>query len=528
MYKILHKYYLLCLSLLLVITLCWGCAGLKEKHLAEPMNSRPQGRLVLFLNGPPQTGLNLTFGLSSVGVFSEEGGWEELPLKLQPINSRGIIGRQVILAESKLVARAYEKLRFTFDRAQVIKENKAADLSIPSEGLEMDFNFRIVKGQDTSVFINWDVEGSIADNYLFIPAFALKTEIRGVRSQLAYVTNEGSDNVTVINREWDEVVSTIAVGKAPCGLAAGTKKTRLRVYVANSRANNITVIDPTLNQVEQTIPISFGRQPRAIAAAQTRSGKECLFVANYASNNVSIIDTDNYEEIEQVRVGVGPIAIITDPPTDTIYNMKGLTAGQLNRWKDYRDQHLHIYVANSKTNTVSVIIFNTSTLAVQDTHTLTVGWNPTALDVDVERGKVYVANNGSDTISIIDALKIMDGSTSDAVTTLTNVGTGGVDIAVDALFLRLYLLKDRPGEVLFLKTPVEDIAASLKSIMTPITGVIDVSGFHQSMALDPESRKLYVVDREDGIVHVIDKTSRRLIKNIPVGSKPYEITMVPF
>ncbi|MEW6326184.1 MAG: hypothetical protein AB1487_01090 [Thermodesulfobacteriota bacterium] len=528
MYRILHKYYLLCLSLLLVITSCWGCARLKDKHPAEPVDSRPQGRLVMFLNGPPQASLNLTFSLSSIAVFSEEGGWEELPLKPQPINSRGIIGRQIILVESKLVARTYEKVRFTFDRAQIIKENKAADLSIPSEGLEMDFKFRIVKGQDTSVFINWDVDGSIADNYLFIPAFALKTEIRGVRSQLAYVTNEESDNVTVINREWDEVVSTIAVGKAPCGLAAGTKKTRLRVYVANARSNNITVIDPTLNQVEQAVPVSFGKQPRAIAAAQTRSGKECLFVANYASNNVSIIDTDNYEEIAQVRVGVGPIAVITDPPTDTIYNMKGLTASQLSRWRDYRDQHLHIYVANSKTNTVSVIIFNTSTLAVQDTHTLTVGWNPMALDVDVERGKVYVANNASDTLSVIDALKIMDGSTSDAVTTLTNVGTGGVDIAVDAYFMRLYLLKDRPGELLFLKTPVEAIAASLKSIMTPITGLINMDGSPRSMALDPESRKFYVVDSGGDAVHVIDKTTRRQIKSIPVGRKPYEITMVPF
>jgi YVTN family beta-propeller protein len=392
----------------------------------------------------------------------------------------------------------------------------------------MDFKFRIVKGQDTTVFINWDVEGSITDNYLFIPAFALRTEIRGVRSQLAYVTSEGSDNVTVINREWDEVVSTIAVGKAPCGLAAGTKKTRLRVYVANSGSNNITVIDPTLNQIEQTVPISFGKQPRAVAAAQTRSGKECLFVANYASNNVSIIDTDNYEEIEQVRVGVGPLAIVTDPPVDTIYNMKGLTAGQLNRWRDYRDQHLHIYVANSKTNTVSVVVFNTSTLAVQDVHTLTVGWNPMALDVDVERGKVYVANNASDTISVIDALKIMDGSTSDAVTTLTNVGTGGVDVAVDAYFMRLYLLRDRPSELLFLKTPVEAMAASLKSIMTPLTGLTAMGGSPRSMALDPESKKFYIVDRGEDVVHVIDKTTRRQIKSIPVGARPYEISMIPF
>lgn len=528
MYRILHRYYSLCLALFLVTTLCCGCARLKDNHLAEPGDSRPQGGLILFLNGPAHTSLNLTFSLHSIAVFSEEGGWEQLPFKPQQINSLDMIGRQIILVESTLVAGTYEKARFTLDRAQVIKENKAADLSVPSEGLEMDFKFRIVKGQDTTVFINWDVEGSITDNYLFIPAFALKTEIRGVRSQLAYVTNEGSDNVTVINREWDEVVSTIAVGKAPCGLAAGTKKTRLRVYVANSRSNNISVIDPNINQIEQTVPVKFGQQPRAVAAAQTPSGKECLFIANYASNNVSIIDTDNYEEIEQVRVGVGPIAIITDPPTDTIYNMKGLTAGQLNRWRDYRDQHLHIYVANSKTNTVSVIVFNTSTLAVQNVHTLTVGWNPTALDVDVERGKVYVANNASDTVSVIDALKIMEGSTSDAVTTLTNVGTGGVDVAVDAYFMRLYLLKDRPGGLLFLKTPVEDMAASLKSIMTPITGLIDMGGSPRSMALDPESRKFYVVDSGEDVVHVIDKTTRRQAKSIPVGSKPYEITMVPF
>lgn len=528
MYRIIHRYYALCLVVLLVTNLCCGCARLKGDSLAEAPASRLKGRLILFLNGPPHTSLNLTFGLSGMAVFSEEAGWEELPLDPQHINSLGIIGRQVVLAESSLTPRTYEKIRFRFDRAQIVKEDKAADLSIPSDGLEIDFRLRIIRGQDTSVFINWDVEESITDDYLFTPSFTLKTEIRGVRSQLAYVTNEGSNNVTVINREWDEVVSTIAVGKAPCGLAVGAKKTRLRVYVTNSGSNNISVIDPTLNHVERTIPIAFGQQPRAIAAAQARSGKECLFVANYASNNVSIIDTDNYEEIAQVNVGVGPLAIITDPPVDTIYSMKDLTSSQLSRWKDYRNQHLQIYVANSNTNTVSVIVFNTSTLSVQNIYTLTVGWSPMALGVDAERGKVYIANNASDTISVIDALKIMDGLTSDAVTTLVNVGTGGVDISVDAYFMRLYLLKDRPNELVFLKTPVEAMAASLKSIMSPVTGLITIGTYPRSMAIDPESKNLYMVDSGEGVVHVINKTTRRLIKDIPVGSKPYKIAMIPF
>jgi YVTN family beta-propeller protein len=50
----------------------------------------------------------------------------------------------------------------------------------------------------------------------------------------------------------------------------------------------------------------------------------------------------------------------------------------------------------------------------------------------------------------------------------------------------------------------------------------------RSLMLDPEARKLYIVNRGSHNVSVIDKTSRKEEKVIPVGKKPYGIAMIPF
>jgi YVTN family beta-propeller protein len=64
--------------------------------------------------------------------------------------------------------------------------------------------------------------------------------------------------------------------------------------------------------------------------------------------------------------------------------------------------------------------------------------------------------------------------------------------------------------------------------LTPIMGTIPVGSTPRSLILDPEARKLYVVNRGSNNVSVIDKTTRREEKVIPVGRKPYGITMFPY
>jgi YVTN family beta-propeller protein len=46
--------------------------------------------------------------------------------------------------------------------------------------------------------------------------------------------------------------------------------------------------------------------------------------------------------------------------------------------------------------------------------------------------------------------------------------------------------------------------------------------------MDPEGRKLYVVNRGSDNVSVVDKTTRAEVQVMPVGKKPYGVAMFPF
>src|SRR5574337_284691 len=69
----------------------------------------------------------------------------------------------------------------------------------------------------------------------------------------AYITNQGSNNVSVIDTATNTVTATVNVGDNPRGVAvnpAGTK-----VYVTNYGSNNVSVIDTATNTVTATVNI---------------------------------------------------------------------------------------------------------------------------------------------------------------------------------------------------------------------------------------------------------------------------------
>jgi len=61
-----------------------------------------------------------------------------------------------------------------------------------------------------------------------------------------------------------------------------------------------------------------------------------------------------------------------------------------------------------------------------------------------------------------------------------------------------------------------------------ITFLETVDRVRRGIVYCPEGRKLYVVNRGSDSVSVVDKTTSREEKVIPVGKKPYGIAMFPF
>ena len=52
---------------------------------------------------------------------------------------------------------------------------------------------------------------------------------------LAYITNQGSDSVTVLDIAAQKIMHTIATGKAPVGVAIAAKTNRIYISNANSQ-----------------------------------------------------------------------------------------------------------------------------------------------------------------------------------------------------------------------------------------------------------------------------------------------------
>jgi len=511
----------------LLFTILVACASVTgQGESSEPFYGQNDGQITIFLNGPDQTSLDITFDLSSVNIMAEGGSYREIMNSPLNINSLKLMGRQILLTEKALPEGRYEKLKFIIKEAIIKRKDRVANLALPPEGIEIPVSITVTKNQNTSVFLKWDADASIVEGYQFNPLFVIKSQRPELSTLLVYVTNEDSRNVSVINRQTDEVVSTVMVGKKPKGIATGLRRQHLRIYVANSGSNSVSVIDPTTNKVETEIPIRFGTEPEGIAVATVSPEKEFIFVTNYGSNTVSVIDALTYQEMEKVNVGNGPIAVAADPPIETLFGATFLSFEDLNVLRGYREKFFNVYVANKNSKEVTVLKFDISRSRIIDIMNINVEWNPIALNVDFQRGKVYVANYGFDNLSVINILEIIKGNRTGAVSAISRVGRSNTGVVADPSLERMYLLKESPGEVMIIRPSLED-QSPIKTI-TPIIGTVPVGSSPRSLMLDPEARKLYVVNRGSNNVSVIDKTTRKEEKVIPVGKKPYGITMIPY
>src|SRR3981081_1798723 len=111
---------------------------------------------------------------------------------------------------------------------------------------------------------------------------------------LAYVSNEKSNTVSVIDTAKWEVVRTIKVGQRPRGIEF--TRDQKYVLVAVGDDDTIQMIDTKTNQIADSLP--SGPDPELFV--QDATGKT-LYVANENDNTVTIIDLE-----KRVRLGAIP------------------------------------------------------------------------------------------------------------------------------------------------------------------------------------------------------------------------------
>ena len=133
----------------------------------------------------------------------------------------------------------------------------------------------------------------------------------------AYVTNGGSNTVSVIDTGSNTVVATIAVGALPRGVAITPDGTR--AYVPNA-GSTVSVIDTATNTAVASI--SVGANPQVVAI--TPDGTRAYVTNSTIPGMVSIIDTATNTVVATVAVGPQPSAVAITPDGTRAYVTNGL------------------------------------------------------------------------------------------------------------------------------------------------------------------------------------------------------------
>ena len=136
--------------------------------------------------------------------------------------------------------------------------------------------------------------------------------VSSLDGHLLYVVCQDSDEVRVVDLKSSKVISRIAVGRMPRGIALSLDGRRL--YITNAWSDTVSVIDTATLQVLQTLPT--GSEPSSVVSDKDGTA---LYVANRLSGDVSVIDLKSGQETKRLLAGRGASYLALSPDGKWIY-----------------------------------------------------------------------------------------------------------------------------------------------------------------------------------------------------------------
>ena len=159
-----------------------------------------------------------------------------------------------------------------------------------------------------------------------------------------------------------------------------------------------------------------------------------------------------------------------------------------------------IYVSNQLDNTASVIDGRTRKVVA----TVRVGVSPAEMAVSPDRKSVYVANTGSDTVSVLNTA-----DNTVARTIALPRGSRPIGVAVSPSGRYLYTADGGANRVSVLDTGAKRVVASVRVGVQPL-----------SVAVAPDGKAVYTANSGSGDVSVIDARTNRVVRASPAGRFP--------
>jgi YVTN family beta-propeller protein len=298
------------------------------------------------------------------------------------------------------------------------------------------------------------------------PAITLTGTGNAGTGPFAYITNDVSDNVSVVNVTTGAVVSTIAAGNGPYGV--GVNPAGTRAYVTNYHDGSVSVIDTATNTVIATPTVGA----QASMAAVNRAGTK-VSVGSISGAVTSVIDTAT-NTVASTIVSGSADGVAVSPGGN------------------------RVYVTSNTGNTVKV--YSTSTGALLSTITVNGALQPV---MHPDGSKLYVTNYTGSMLSVVD-------TTTNTVSALVNLGSIQYGAALNPSGTRLYVSRHTANAVSVVDTVTN---ATLTNI--PVTGT------PLGLAVDASGSNLVVARRDDNKVSVYDTSNNTFLREVTVGTAPH-------
>lgn len=295
---------------------------------------------------------------------------------------------------------------------------------------------------------------------------------------LAYVP--AGTSITVIDTANNSVVSTFSPSlNLPYGVAVDPSGGR--IFITNTVAPNsfIAVVDAVSGSMIRLI--DGMNQPKGIAVSPD---SKRLYVANGGSGT-------NANTVFEIDI---------DPASVNLYTVIGTVAG----WRNPEGVAVRaaspneIYVADTDSNTVAWFLAGGTT-----TVSIPVGAHPSGIALSPAGTRAYVANQGDDTVSVID-------TTTKAV----------ISTIVHASFASPYGVAVSPdGTKVYVTNSGSNTVSVISTASNTVTNTIPVGNVPKGISFNPQGTRAYVANYADSTVSVIN-TSSLAVTTLPVGLNP--------
>ena len=347
-----------------------------------------------------------------------------------------------------------------------------------------------------------------------------------------YALCEGTDEVVAYDARSAKIVRRIKVGRVPKGLALSPDGTRL--YVANSWSDSVSEIDTASLVVVRSLPAGF--EPNAVL---TDLPGRFLYVANRVSNDVSVVDLAAGVEVKRLVGGRGASYLALSPDGASIYcthiypdvgefrappqseitvidtarqtvtdhyrlpNAAGVfhvamsADGRLGMAAQLRPKNLiplaHVEHGWVFGNSISVFGPDVNKAVGNDVGEVVqipldeldrYFTPPFAIALAADKSVAYISTTGSDSVTVIDIAKMLE-------------------------FIRAATPAER-------RTMANDLSASANYVVTRIP----VGSAPKGLALSPDGKRLYVANRTDDTISVIDTAARKAIATLSLEGNP--------